>query len=183
VVQQGAADDIASVVTSHAAEAARLTAGRWSADPRGSRVLAAHPALWSSSAALESATHEAVDGWVRSIAHDVAERGANKRGVARAAALGVNAVAVTLMLATFAHTGGVTGAEAGIAAATAFLNQKLLNALFGEAAVQEMIRRARERLRTALSGVLDVERQRFDDLSGDGAAMRALASDLRAVAG
>jgi energy-coupling factor transporter ATP-binding protein EcfA2 len=183
VVQEGAADDITSVVASHAAEAARLTASRWNADPRGAQLVAGHPALWSSSSELPAATRETVEDWVRTIAHDVAERGASRRGVARAAALGVNAVAVTLMLATFAHTGGVTGAEAGIAAATAFLNQKLLNALFGEAAVQEMIRRARERLRDALSAVIDDERRRFEDLAGDGETLRALASDLRAAAG
>ena len=86
------------------------------------------------------------------IAADVAATGATKRGVARGLSLGVNAGAVTVMLGAFMATGGVTGAEVGIAAATAFLNQKLMNALFGEAAVQEMIEHARDDLADRLRG-------------------------------
>ena len=79
------------------------------------------------------------------------------------------------MVATFAHTGGLTGAEVGVAAGTAFLNQKLLTALFGEAAVVEMVRRAKDRLDEALRATFDEERGRFErccvpaaaDLAGD----------------
>ena len=84
------------------------------------------------------------------------------------------------MLATFAHTGGITGAEVGIAAATAFLNQKLMNALFGEAAVQEMIDRARERLTTVLDDLLAQEQARFTALVPDAAELRTLGVALRA---
>ena len=112
----------------------------------------------------------------------MAERGAGRRGPARLAALGVNAVAVTLMLVTFSHTGGISGAEAGIAAATAFLNQKLLNAIFGEAAVQEMIVQARRRLTDALEALLAEEQRRFEEPLGDIAARAQLADELRSVA-
>jgi energy-coupling factor transporter ATP-binding protein EcfA2 len=181
VVQQGAADDVASLMATHAAEAARRTATHWSADERGAVLIAMDPALWSASPDLPERTRAAVEAWVASIARDVAVIGADKRGVARVAAVGVNAGAVTIMLLTFAHTGGVTGAEVGIAAATAFLNQKLLNALFGEAAVQEMIDRARERLKAALTGLMDGERARFDRLLTPPADLRALAAELRAI--
>jgi energy-coupling factor transporter ATP-binding protein EcfA2 len=181
-VQQGATDDIIALVTSHAAEAARRTSERWSADPDGASLVAAHPELWASSPGLEAATQRAVDAWIEGIAQDVAERGAERRGPARLAALGVNAAAVTLMLVTFTYTGGLTGAEAGIAAATAFLNQKLLNALFGEAAVQEMIGRARRRLSDALEALLTAERQRFEERLGDVAARERLADELRSTA-
>ena len=60
-------------------------------------------------------------------------RPARPSGGWRGAALGVNATGIAVMLATFSHTGGLTGAEVGVAAATGFLNQKLLEALFGEA--------------------------------------------------
>jgi hypothetical protein len=116
------------------------------------------------------------------IAADVAATGATKRGVARGLSLGVNAGAVTIMLGAFMATGGVTGAEVGIAAATAFLNQKLMNALFGEAAVQEMIEHARDDLADRLRGLMDQERGRFDALTGDGATERALAAELRRAA-
>ena len=162
VVQQGAADDVAALVVAHASEASRRAAAHWAADPKGADLVAADPGLWSAAPDLAARTRVAVDEWVRTIAADVAVTGADKKGVARAASLGVNAGAITIMLATFAHTGGITGAEVGIAAATAFLNQKLMNALFGEAAVQEMIDRARERLTTVLDALLAEEQARFD---------------------
>ena len=67
----------------------------------------------------------------------------------------------------------------GIAAATAFLNQKLMNALFGEAAVQEMIDRAREGLTDRLRALVDSERARFDRVVADGGELRELATALR----
>ena len=73
-------------------------------------------------------------------------RPARPSGGWRGAALGVNATGIAVMLATFSHTGGLTGAEVGVAAATGFLNQKLLEALFGEAALAEMIDHARRNL-------------------------------------
>jgi energy-coupling factor transporter ATP-binding protein EcfA2 len=177
-VQQGAADDVAAVVVAHASEAARRAAAHWAADPVGADLVAANAGLWSASPDLAARTRLDVDEWVREIAADVATTGADKRGVARVASLGVNAGAITIMLLTFAHTGGITGAEVGIAAATAFLNQKLMNALFGEAAVHEMIDRARERLVATIDGLMAGEQARFTALVADGAELRALGAAL-----
>jgi hypothetical protein len=57
-----------------------------------------------------------------------------------------------------------------------------MNALFGEAAVQEMIEHAREDLTERLRGLMDDERGRFDRLVADGSTERALAAELRDVA-
>ena len=92
------------------------------------------------------------------------------------------AVGPPVMLATFAHTGGLTGTEAGIVAATGFLNQKLLEALFGEAALVEMISRARANLRDALAASFEEEQARFEQLLPDGAGLRDLARRLREAA-
>jgi hypothetical protein len=86
------------------------------------------------------------------------------------------------MLATFIHTAGLTGTEVGVAAATAFLNQKLLGALFGEAAMVELIGRARRRLDAALEATFAEERARFDALLPDADDLTELAADLRALA-
>jgi hypothetical protein len=67
----------------------------------------------------------------------------------------------------------------GVAAATAFLNQKLLGALFGEAATVEMIDRARRRLADAFTTTFAEDRERFEQLVPDGAGMRTLAAELR----
>jgi hypothetical protein len=86
------------------------------------------------------------------------------------------------MLGTFIHTGGLTGAEVGVAAGTAFLNQKLLAALFGEAAMVELVAHARARLDEALTTTFDEERARYDRLLPPADALPALAADLRSAA-
>jgi septal ring factor EnvC (AmiA/AmiB activator) len=86
------------------------------------------------------------------------------------------------MLATFSHTAGLTGAEVGVAAATGFLNQKLLEALFGEAALVEMIARARQRLVEQLSEIFGEELRRFEALVTDADELRVLVADARDAA-
>jgi hypothetical protein len=86
------------------------------------------------------------------------------------------------MLGAFIHTGGLTGAEVGVAAATAFLNHKLLSALFGEAAMLELISGARRRLDEVLATTFAEERARFEALVPDPDALPALAADLRDAA-
>jgi hypothetical protein len=94
------------------------------------------------------------------------------------------------MLGTFIHTGGLTGTELGVAAATAYLNQKLLAALFGEAAMVELIAHARQRLDDALTTTFDEERARFEallpapgDLAGLASELRSAAAEVRALPG
>jgi energy-coupling factor transporter ATP-binding protein EcfA2 len=178
-VEQGVSDGIAALVVAAASDAARRTATHWSTDPDGARIVAGHPELWSAADDLTERTGTSLHDWMAGIASDVATTGATKRGVARGLSLGVNAGAVAIMLGVFATTGGVTGAEVGIAAATAFLNQKLMNALFGEAAVQEMIDHAREDLTGRLRTLMDSERSRFDRLVPD--ADPALPAELRGL--
>jgi hypothetical protein len=85
------------------------------------------------------------------------------------------------VLAVFVHTGGLTGAEVGITAATALVNQKLLEALFGEANVAAFVGRARGRLTDLLDGAFAAERARFNGALGT-AADPGLAAELRAAA-
>src|SRR4029079_16483613 len=99
------------------------------------------------------------------------------------ALLAVHAMGTGVMLATFIHTGGITGAELGVAAATAFLNQKVLAALFGEAAMAELVTHARQRLDEALSTTFDEERQRYDELLPASGVLTDVAADLRAAGG
>ena len=49
----------------------------------------------------------------------VADEGMTKRSRARFLAFGVNGVGVALMILVFAHTGGLVGAEVGVAGGTA----------------------------------------------------------------
>ena len=72
--------------------------------------------------------------------------------------------------------------EQSVAAATAFLNQKLLHALFGEAAMVEMIDRARRRLSDELAATFAEDRGRFERLAGSAGELRPLAAELRTAA-
>jgi len=118
---------------------------------------------------------------MRSIIEDVRAHAGRKRAVAQIAALGVNVVAVAVMLGVFAYTAGLTGAEVGIAAGTAFVNQKLLEAIFGEGAMGELISNARARLDSLLTALFEDERERFEALVPPPRDLRELAASLRAA--
>jgi hypothetical protein len=179
VVEREVSSDVIAVTVSRANEAARRVAVEWSTRLRAASYLARDPSLWSASADLAARLEPRLHEWVGSIASDVASRGAGKRNLAFGVSLGVNALAVAAMIGVFAHTAGLTGTELGIVAATGFLNQKLLQAIFGEAAMREMVTGARERLESLLADVFAQERARFDALVTDPGESRALASELR----
>jgi energy-coupling factor transporter ATP-binding protein EcfA2 len=181
-VREATTDDLIAVARLHAAEAARRTASAWSEDRAVAAAVAADPKLWGPSADFDARLRTRLEAWIISIGTDIAETGEGKRRLARGASIGVNAVGVGVMLATFIHTAGLTGTEVGVAAATAFVNQKLLGALFGEAAMVELIARARRRLDEALVESFAEERRRFEDLAPSPEELDALAADLHAAA-
>jgi len=180
-VQAATTDDLLAVARSHAAEAARLTATRWSDDPSVQDAIAADPTLWGTSPGFDARLRSRLESWIDGITAEIAATGRPKRELALGASIGVNALGTGVMLATFVHTGGLTGAEVGVAAATAFLNQKLLAALFGEAAMAELIGSARRRLDAALTQTFEEERDRFDRLLSPVGQLAELAADLRAA--
>jgi energy-coupling factor transporter ATP-binding protein EcfA2 len=181
-VREDALSDIVALARSHAGEAARRTATDWSEERSTRAPVADDASLWSASPGFETALRERLEGWVAGIAEDVRQTGGSKRLLARGASVGVNAAGIGVMLATFAQSGGITGAEMGVAAATGFLNQKLLEALFGEAALVEMIGRARTRLAEAIDATFAEELSRYKRLVPDGEALRDLAARLRSTA-
>jgi hypothetical protein len=67
------------------------------------------------------------------------------------------------MVVVFASTGGVTGAEVGIAGGSAVLGQKLLEAVFGDQAVRRLAANARKDLNRRMQALVDTERRRFTD--------------------
>jgi GTPase SAR1 family protein len=181
VVEKEVTSDVIAVAVSRATEAARRVASEWSSRAGPAARLARDPSLWSASPDLAARIKPRLTDWVASIATDVQARGAGKRDLAFGVSLGVNALAIAAMVGVFAHTAGVTGTEIGIVAATGFLNQKLLQAIFGEAAMREMIANARERLETLLGDEFSNERSRYDRLTADPVELRSLADEMRAA--
>jgi hypothetical protein len=181
-VRAATTQDLVAVARLQAAEAARRTATSWSETTSAGRALAERPQLWVPSPDFESRLQARLERWIEGITEDIQAHGRPKRMLARGAAVGVNAMGTGVMLATFIHTGGLTGAELGVAAATAFLNQKVLAALFGEAAMAELVAHARQRLDEALSATFDEERTRFEELLPAAGVLTELAADLRAAA-
>ncbi len=180
IVEEEIASTLEALALRHATEAARRTASTWSERSEAAALIERDAALWSASDRFAPAIREGLATWMRATIDDVRAGGGRKRAVAQVAALGVNAVGVAVMLGVFAHTAGLTGAELGIAAGTAYLNQKLLEALFGERAMEQLIEQARARLEALLTSLFAAERERFDALAPRPAALHELAVKLRA---
>jgi hypothetical protein len=142
--------------------AASATARAWRVLPGGDQLLAADPGLARSSDAAATKAERLVRDWQGDILEMVRSEGKDRRTTARIMAYGVNGLGVVLMLVTFASTAGVTGAEIGIAGGTAVVGQKLLEAVFGDQAVRELARQARERLLARVEELYAAERERYE---------------------
>ena len=152
---------IESVVRAAADRAAERTVRRWRERAEGRALLEGTRGLDAASPALAPSTADEVRAWQGAVFELVRTEGANKRTSARIASLGVNAAGLTVMLAVFVQTGGLTGAEAVVAGGTSALSQKVLEAIFGDQAVRELAARAREDLLERVDRVLAQERARF----------------------
>jgi hypothetical protein len=181
-VRAATTEDLLAVARMHAAEAARRTATSWADVPGIGPAIAADAGLWDASPDFDDRLRARLELWIESIGADIEATGRPRRILARGASLGVNALGTGVMISTFMHTGGLTGAEVGVAAATAFVNDKLLSALFGEAAMHRLILDARRRLDEALAVTFAEDRIRFDRLVPGSASLSGLAAELRTAA-
>ncbi|WP_264032127.1 dynamin family protein [Cellulosimicrobium sp. SH8] len=159
-VEQAIAHGLEAVVLDATDVAAERAYGGWRADPAGAALLDGLD-LSRSSAGVRARVAEEIRGWQSDVLDLVREQGAGKRGAARALSFGINGLGLSLMVVVFASTGGLTGAEVGIAGGTAILAQKLLEAVFGDDAVRRLTRTARDRLAERVRAVLDDEVRRY----------------------
>lgn len=128
---------------------------------------------------VEARALELTRAWQRRLLETVRAEGSDRRARARIAAVGLNAVSVALIIAVFASTGGLTGAEAGIAGASAVLAQKLLETVFGDQAVRAMTEAARkdleDRMRAALAEQLGPLRRALPQEQSSTALLESIA--------
>jgi hypothetical protein len=153
---------VEAVVQAAADQAAERVAERWRREPAGRTLLAEVPRAERSSPALRETVAAMVRDWQGHVFELVRHEAAGKRMTARIASLGVNGAGLTVMIAVFASTGGLTGAEVVVAGGTSALSQKVLEAVFGDQAVRTLAARAREQLMARVGALLDEEAGRFE---------------------
>ena len=152
---------VAELIRAEGQGAATTTSRSWRALAGGSTLLQGHPDLTRLSPEFDRSVTSLVHDWQGDVLDLVRNEGKDRRTTAKITAYGVNAVGTVLMLVTFAYTGGLTGAEVGIAGGTAVLGQKLLEAIFGDQAVRSMAATAKEALLDRAEAAFAQERERF----------------------
>jgi len=173
------------VVTRDAVDRAALdVVEQWEGRPGGEQALANAPrGLDRASKELTDRIQHELSAWEEFVLDLVREQSGDKVTIARTLSTGINGVGVALMVAVFSQTGGITGGEAAVAGGTAAVSQAVLTAVFGEQAVRDLAREARDDLIQRLERLLAVDRERFDALLGDGSALgdplRTATSDLQ----
>jgi hypothetical protein len=178
---------LASLLRTQADAAAERAQANLEAHAAGRALLAGRDVGRASDDFGEVAARE-IRRWQDAVLDLVRTEGQQRRTTARFLAFGLNGIGVTLMIVAFASTGGLVGAEIGIAGGTAVLAQKLLEAVFGDQAVRTLAREARADLRRRCEILLAAERARFlailDAAGVDpdaGEALRAAAARARAA--
>jgi energy-coupling factor transporter ATP-binding protein EcfA2 len=152
------------VVHAAADRAAQRAAAAWQASGAGRALLGGADRLDAASGNLLERTSAEVREWQGFVFQLVSAEGADKRATARLASLGVNGAGLTVMLAVFVHSAGLSGAELVVAGGTSALSQKVLEAIFGDQAVRSLAARAREDLLARVERLLEGEAARFEDL-------------------
>lgn len=177
---------LARLITDELASAFEQADAAWRDDPAGLALIADRDLSEAPTDELARA-EELVRAWQGDVLNMVRDEGADKRSSARVLAYGVNGTALALMVVVFSTTGGLTGAEVGIAGGSAVLAQKLLEAVFSEDAVRRMAKHARDTLNSRVETYVAGHSATFtgvvDDLGVDPAAGARLRRAIAEVVG
>jgi hypothetical protein len=151
-----------SLLREEATAAAERAEASWRANAAGRALLESADAdLSRSSPEFDREAERAIRDWQGAVLDLVADEGMSKRSRARFYALGVNGVGVALMIVVFAHTGGLVGAEIGVAGGTAVLAQRVLEAVFGDQAIRRLAQTAKDDLDARVQALLADELVRY----------------------
>ena len=151
-----------SLLGEEAAAAAERAEASWQANAAGRAVLErADVDLSRPSPDFDRRAARAIRDWQGAVLDLVADEGMTKRSRARFYALGVNGIGVALMIVVFAHTGGLVGAEIGVAGGTAVLAQRILEAVFGDQAIRRLANTAKDDLDLRVQVLLADELVRY----------------------
>jgi len=168
--------------------AAERVENAWMGNPAGRQVLQRTRAdLSRASVDYPAAVARTIRDWQGDVLELVSTEGADKKTGARIMAFGVNGVGLALMIVVFLNTGGLTGAEVGIAGGTVVLAQRFLEAIFGEDGVRRMAKTAKDALDARVDGLFADELSRYrralDDLGLDPVRAESLQAALDGLRG
>ncbi len=158
-IEREARSELGAAVGTRLDRAARSVARGWDVEQAGRALLSADLTVTSEPAQAEA--EAAIDRWLAGLTRIVQDEAPSRFRAARLASTGVNAAAVATILAIFASTGGLTGAEMGVAAGAAAAQQGLLEHMLGKAAAGSLAGRARDTLLESVRRVFDEEAARF----------------------
>ena len=151
-----------SLLGEEAAAAAERAEASWQANAAGRALIErADIDLSRPSPDFDRRAARAIRDWQGAVLDLVADEGMTKRSRARFYALGVNGIGVALMIVVFAHTGGLVGAEIGVAGGTAVLAQRILEAVFGDQAIRRLAKTAKDDLDVRVQVLLADELVRY----------------------
>ncbi|MBG6083570.1 energy-coupling factor transporter ATP-binding protein EcfA2 [Zhihengliuella flava] len=176
-VEEAIETGLHAVIVDAAAGAAEGAAARWRTTPAGRELIAGRRLDVNGEGFSERAATE-VRAWQGDLLELIRAEGQGKRFAARMLSLGVNGIAVALMVVVFASTAGLTGLEIGIAGGSAVVGQKLLESIFGEDAVRRLAKKARGQLDERVRALLEADARRFTDLLGDAPTQPAEFDDV-----
>jgi hypothetical protein len=184
-LQAAVRSNVDALVHAAADRAAERAAAEWRARPAGRALLSEAVRLDAASPALLDRTRDEVRAWQGDVFELVRREAGGRRTTARFASLGVNGAGLVVMLAVFAQTGGLTGAEIAVAGGTTAAGQRILEALLGDQAIRTLATQAREMLLQRTRGLLADEASRFhallDPLAPEPRSAQALRDALRTV--
>ncbi|GAB3701424.1 GTPase family protein [Mariniluteicoccus flavus] len=145
--------------------AAERAEAAWRANPAGRELLTrSREDLSRSSRDFAPEAARVIRDWQGAVLDLVSDQGMEKRSQARFLALGVNTIGLALMIVVFAYTGGLTGAEVGVAGGTSVLAQRALEAVFGDDAVRRLAKRAKDDLDARVEALMAAELRRYHAL-------------------
>jgi hypothetical protein len=170
------------LLRSEADRAAERTVTAWQRLPGGLALLDGREReLDGVSPGFTGAAADAVRDWQGTVLELVRNEGADKRSKARLLSWGVNGAGAVVMVAVFASTAGLSGAELAVAGGTTALGQRVMEAVFGDAAVRQLAARARADLSRRADELLREEEDRFLVLLDEAGPPEGSAEQLRAA--
>jgi hypothetical protein len=178
---QGALENsVEQLLHAEAGRAAERTVTTWRSLPGGAALLDGFVReLEQVSPDFPEAASAQVRDWQGAVLDLVRSEGSDKRSKARLLSWGVNGAGAAVMVGVFAQTGGLTGGEIAVAGGTTAVGQRVLEAVFGDAAVRSLADRARVDLQARVDVLLRYEQGRFEELLDAAAPPASAADDLR----